>query len=155
MAVIIFSGSRRSYDSHLKDLKYVFSLQFPKLKWFSKPIYYHDSTVEVKNSLARVNISRTIYYEDGIIFENLLCLFASTIEMVATSSERPLPNSLSYFTQENWFWKWFWKTIGEVDLDFKWAISLGKLIFIIKIPTCNRFSKAPSASSMLILRRES
>ena len=85
----------------------------------------------------------------------LLCLFASTIEMVATSSERPLPNSLSYFTQENWFWKWFWKTIGEVDLDFKWAISLGKLIFIIKIPTCNRFSIAPTASSMLILRRES
>ena len=42
------------------------------------------------------------------------------IEIVATPSERPLPNSLSYFTQENWFWKWFWKTIGEVDLDFKW-----------------------------------
>ena len=73
MAVIIFSGSRRSYDSHLKDLKYVFSLQFPKLKWFSKPIYYHDSTVEVKNNLARVNISRTIYYEDGNFFENSLC----------------------------------------------------------------------------------
>ena len=45
--------------------------------------------------------------------------------------------------------------MGEVDLDFKWAISLGKLIFIIKIPTCNRVSKAPQASSMLILSRES
>ena len=45
--------------------------------------------------------------------------------------------------------------MGKINLDFKWAISLGKLIFIIKIPTCNRFSIAPTASSMLILRRES
>ena len=45
--------------------------------------------------------------------------------------------------------------MGEVDLDFKWAISLGKSIFIMKNPTCNRFSKAPTASSMLILSRES
>ena len=45
--------------------------------------------------------------------------------------------------------------MGEVDLDFKWAISLGKLIFIMKNPTCNRFSKAPPASSMLNLSRES
>ena len=63
----------------------------------------------------------------------LLCLFASTIEMVATSSERSPPSSLSYFTQENWFWKWFWKTIGKIDLGFKWAISLIKSIFSIKI----------------------
>ena len=79
----------------------------------------------------------------------------SKIEIVATPSERPLPTAPSYFTQGNWFWKWFWKTMGEVDLDFKWAISLGKLIFIMKNPTCNRFSKAPPASSMLNLSRES
>ena len=63
----------------------------------------------------------------------LLCLFASTIEIVATSSKCPPPSSLSYFTQENWFWKWFWKTIGKIDLGFKWAISLIKSIFSIKI----------------------
>ena len=79
----------------------------------------------------------------------------SKIEIVATPSGRPLPTAPSYFTQGNWFWKWFWKTMGEVDLDFKWAISLGKLIFIMKNPTCNRFSKAPPASSMLNLSRES
>jgi hypothetical protein len=45
--------------------------------------------------------------------------------------------------------------MGEVDLDFKWAISLGKLIFIMKNPTCNRFSKTLPASSMLNLSRES
>ena len=70
------------------------------------------------------------------------------------------------FTQENWFWKWIWKTMGEVDLDFKWAISLflhnissTVAVVTIKIwshqPSRNRFSKAPSASSMLILSRES
>ena len=79
----------------------------------------------------------------------------SKIDMDATPSQRSLPTAMSYFTQENSFWKWIWKTMGEVDLDFKWAISLGKLIFIIKIPTCNRVSKAPQASSMLILSRES
>ena len=87
------------------------------------------------------------------------------IEIVTTPSEHPLPNSLSYFTQENWFWKWFWKTIGKVDLDFTWAISLGKQIFIIinrkpwqKIPSLLPsplwFSKTPQASSMLNLSRE-
>ena len=56
--------------------------------------------------------------------------------------------------------------MGEVDLDFKWAASLRKQIFIIKsrkpwhkfhcsLPSRNQFSKAPQASSMLILSRES
>ena len=90
----------------------------------------------------------------------------SKIEIVATPSERPLPTSLSKFTQGNRFWNWFWKTMGEVDLNFKWAISLGKLIFIIKnrkpwhkfhrsLPSRNRFSKDLQASSMLNLSRES
>ena len=90
------------------------------------------------------------------------CLFASTIEMVATLSARPLPTALSYFTQENWFWKWIWKTMGEVDLDFKWAISPLPLQFLSTVevvtikfwshqPSGNRFSKARQASSMLNL----
>ena len=56
--------------------------------------------------------------------------------------------------------------MGEVDLDFKWAISLRKQIFIIKsrkpwhkfhcsLPSRNQFSKALPASSMLILSRKS
>ena len=85
----------------------------------------------------------------------LLCLFASTIKIVPTSSERPLPTAPSYFTQGNWFWKWFWKTMGEVDLDFKQSIRLRKSISPSLLPSRNRFSKAPSASSMLILSRES
>ena len=51
----------------------------------------------MKNNLAGVNNSGTIYYEDGIIFENLLCLFASTIEMVATSSEHFSANCYELF----------------------------------------------------------
>ena len=83
----------------------------------------------------------------------------SKIEIVATPTERPLPTAMSNFTQENWFWKWIWKTMGEVDLDFKWAASLflhnissTVAVVTIKIwshqPSRNRFSKAPSASSM-------
>ena len=45
----------------------------------------------------------------------------SKIDMDATPSQRSLPTAMSYFTQENSFWKWIWKTMGEVDLDFKWA----------------------------------
>ena len=90
----------------------------------------------------------------------------SKIEIVATPSERHLPTALRNFTQENWFWKWIWKTMGEVDLDFKWAasnfphrISSAVAVVTIKIwshqPSRNRFSKAPQASSMLNLSRES
>ena len=45
--------------------------------------------------------------------------------------------------------------MGEVDLDFNRAISLGKLIYVMKNPTCNRISIAPTASSMLNLSRGS
>ena len=58
-----------------------FSLQSPRLEWFSKPIYYHDITVEVKNNLVHVNISGTIYYEDGIIFEDLLSKIAIALPL--------------------------------------------------------------------------
>ena len=77
-----------------------------------------------------------------------------------------LPTAPSNFTQRNWFWKWFWKPIGKVDLNFKWAISLGKQIFIIinrklwqkspsLLPSRNWFSKAPQAFLMLNLSRKS
>ena len=56
--------------------------------------------------------------------------------------------------------------MGEVDLDFKWAASLRKQIFIIKsrkpwhkfhrsLPSHNQFSKASTASSMLNLSLQS
>jgi len=35
----------------------------------------------VKNNLARVNISGTIYYEDGIIFEDLLSKIAIALPL--------------------------------------------------------------------------
>ena len=90
----------------------------------------------------------------------------SKIEIVATPSERHLPTAMSYFTQGIGFWKWIWKTMGEVDLDFKWAIShlphqisLAVTVLAMKIwlhqTSLKWFSKAPSASSMLILSRES
>ena len=90
----------------------------------------------------------------------------SKIEIVATPSERHLPTALRNFTQENWFWKWIWKTMGEVDLDFKWAASnfphrISSAVAVVKIKiwshqtSRNRFSKAPQASSMLNLSRES
>ena len=90
----------------------------------------------------------------------------SKIEIVATPTERPLPTAMSYFNQENWFWKWIWKTMGEVDLDFKWAASnfphrISSAVAVVKIKiwshqtSRNRFSKAPQASSMLNLSRES
>ena len=75
--------------------------------------------------------------------------------MVATLSARTLPTTPSNFTQENWFWKWIWKTMGEVDLDFKWAISLRKSIPPSKLFSRNWFSKAPQAFLMLNLSRES
>ena len=75
--------------------------------------------------------------------------------LFATASEHPLPTAPSYFTQENRIWNWFWKTIGKIDLGFKWAISLIKSIFSIKKPSRNRFSKAPPASSMLNLSHKS
>ena len=58
-----------------------FALQIPKLKWFSKPIWYHHITVEVKNNLARVNISGTFYYEDGNIFEKSVCKIATAMPL--------------------------------------------------------------------------
>ena len=45
--------------------------------------------------------------------------------------------------------------MGEVDLNFKWTISLRKEISSIKIPSLNWFSQAPPTSSMLNLSRES
>jgi hypothetical protein len=36
----------------------------------------------VKNSLACVNISGTIYYDDGSIFEKLLCTFAIALPVL-------------------------------------------------------------------------
>ena len=79
----------------------------------------------------------------------------SKIEIVATPSERHLPTALNYSIQGNWFWKWFWTITSEGDLDFKWAIRLREAISSIKKPSRNRFSKAPPASSMLNLSRES
>ena len=79
----------------------------------------------------------------------LPCLFASMIKIVPTSSERPLPTSMGFFIQGNWFWNWFSMTTSEIDLNFKWAISLRESVFPIKMPTHNRFSKVPKAFSML------
>ena len=41
----------------------------------------HDSTVEMKNNLISVNISGTIHYEDGIIFEDLLSKIAIALPL--------------------------------------------------------------------------
>ena len=57
-------------------------------------------------------------------------------------------------------------TTSEIDLNFKWAISLilhknSSTVTVVTIknwshqPSCNQFPKAPQASSMLILSRES
>ena len=101
-------------------------------------------------------ITRTVLFlKNRSAKSPLLCLFVSMIKEVRTPSERPLPTSLSKFTQGNRFWNWFWKTMGEVDLNFKWAISLRKEISSIKIPSLNWFSQAPPTSSMLNLSRES
>ena len=77
----------------------------------------------------------------------------SKIEIVATPSERPLPNSLSYFTQENWFWKWFWKTMGEVDLDFKWATSHfpHQISLAMAVVTMKNWSLLPSRNRIIIV----
>ena len=72
-------------------------------------------------------ITRTVlFFKNPAAKSPLLCLFTSV-------SERSLTPAPSKFTQENWFWKWIWKTMGEVDLDFKWAISPRKSVFPIKI----------------------
>ena len=79
-------------------------------------------------------ITRTVlFFKKTSAKSSPACLFASTIDMVATLSARHLPTALSYFTQGNWFWNWLLKTMGKIDLDFKWTISLRKQIFIIKI----------------------
>ena len=44
--------------------------------------------------------------------------------------------------------------MGEVDLDFKWAISLRKSIPPSKLFSRNWFSKAPQAFLMLNLNRK-
>ena len=95
------------------------------------------------------------YFEFCSAKSPLPCIFASTIEIVATPSHRLLPPALSYFTQGIGFWNWFWKTIGKIDLDFKWAISLRKSIPPSLLPSRNRFSKALLASSILNLSGES
>ena len=70
------------------------------------------------------------------------------------------------FHSGNWFWKWIWKTMGEVDLDFKWAISrfphqisstVAVVTIIIRLHQTpfDWFSQAPTASSMLNLSRGS
>ena len=45
--------------------------------------------------------------------------FPSKIEIVTTSSQRPMLTSLSNFTQRNWFWNWISMTTSEDYLDFK------------------------------------
>ena len=150
-----------------------FSLAISKIKMIFQPYllpWYHSWSEKQSRPCEyfRNNLLRGRYYFWRFALQNHHCPVSlpSKIEIIATPSERPLPNSLSYFTQENWFWKWFWKTIGEVDLDFKWAASLRKSIFIIInrkpwqkipsfLPSLRWFSIAPQASSMLNLSRES
>ena len=139
-----------------------FPLQFPKLKWFSKPIYYHDSTVEVKNNLARVNISGTFYYEDGIIFEKSIRKIQVALPLCLDDWDGS--NVLRAFLCQL-LWAISLRGIGfEISFERRWAIliwissglsALENQFFPSKLPTHNRFSKAPSASSMLILSRES
>ena len=73
---------------------------------------------------------------------------------------------MSNFTQEIGFWNWFSMTTSEIDLNFKWAISLflhkiSSIVTVVTIkiwwhqPSCNQFPKALPASSMLILSRKS
>ena len=94
-------------------------------------------------------ITRTVlFFKNPAAKSPLLCLFTSV-------SERSLTPAPSKFTQENWFWNWFSKTMGEVDLDFKWAISLRKSIPPSKLFSRNWFSKAPQAFLMLNLSRGS
>ena len=97
---------------------------------------------------------KKIYFEFCFAKSPLPCLFASVMKIVATPSQHPLPPDRSYFTQGNWLWKLFWKTMGEVDLDFKWAISLRKTISPSKLLSRNWFSKVHQASSMLTLSPE-
>ena len=70
------------------------------------------------------------------------------------------------FHSGNWFWKWIWKTMGEVDLDFKWAAShfphtISSAVAVVTtenpslLPSHKGFSKTPTASSMLNLSRGS
>ena len=150
-----------------------FSLAISKIKMIFQPYllpWYHSWSEKQSRPCEyfRNNLLRGRYYFWRFALQNHHCPVSlpSKIEIIATPSERPLPNSLSYFTQENWFWKWFWKTIGEVDLDFKWAASLRKSIFIIinrkpwqKNPShqtsCKWLLKFIKASSMLNLSRES
>ena len=74
---------------------------------------------------------------------------------------RPLPTVPSYFTQGNSFCNWFWKTMGEVDLDFKWAISPDNLFspskivsdgikFHLSCPPSNAFQKLCKPPQCLI-----
>ena len=112
-------------------------------------------------------ITRTVIFLKISSSKSLLSyLFASMIKEVATPSQRTLPTSLSYFTQEIGFWKWFSMTTSEIDLNFKWAISLilhknSSTVTVVTIknwshqPSCNQFPKAPQASSMLILSSKS
>ena len=101
-------------------------------------------------------ITRTVIFLKNRPAKTLLpCLFVSMIKEVGTLSACPLPTALSNFTQGIWFWNWIWKTMGEVDLDFKQSIRLRKSISPSLLPSLRWFSKAPSASSMLILSRES
>ena len=106
-------------------------------------------------------ITRTVlFFKKSSAKSSPACLFASTIDMVATLSARPLPTALSNLTQGIWFWNWIWKTMSKVGLVFKLAISPRKFIFIIinhklwqkissLLPSLKWFSIAPQASSML------
>ena len=119
-----------------------FSLAISKIEMIFQPFlipWYHSWSEKQSRRCEyfRNNLLRERYYFSKIPLQNRYCSASlpSKIEIVATPSERHLPTAMSNFTQGIWFWNWFWKTIGKIDLDFKWVISLKNQFSLSKLPT--------------------
>ena len=114
---------RQLLERKLYDLGFVFPCNFQN--WNDFPSLSTTMIAQLKWKIISLVwifpeqfITRTVIFLKNRPAKTLLpCLFTSKIRKL----QRPLPTALSKFTQENWFWNWIWKTMGEFDLDFKCA----------------------------------
>ena len=79
----------------------------------------------------------------------------SKIEIVATSSQRPLPTALSKITQGNLFREWFLRWWARLIWIWSGLSATDNQIPPSKMPSRNRVSKDQQASSMFILSSKS
>ena len=111
----------------------------------------------MKNNLTRVNISGTIYYDNGIIFENSICKIQVALPLCLDdwdSCNALAPSSATcseLIHSGNWGLKLFLKDDGEGWFGFQTSYQPEKIIFLLQ----NVLPQSIFKSSASLLNAES